>query len=211
MVDVLINTGDAHASISAAHELLVNGRPLFKAISQALEYQTEQNFEAEGRPEWVPLSAATIRERKKRNKGSSLLKILQDRGILASSVSSGYGSDFSEIGAGGAARDYAAIQQEGGTIERAPYSVKTRLRTDRKGNLLRQGSEGSAKGRAVFAKDSHKSVLESWNEVKAYSIKIPGRPYLPYFGSGANATLQPEAATSILDVVESMISARMAK
>lgn len=211
MIETIINTGDARARIQAASDLLKNARPLYKQVAQALEFHTEQNFERQGRPDWVPLAAATVRERMKRNNGSSVLQILQDRGILARSVSSRYGADFSEIGAGGAARDYAAIQQEGGTIERAPYSVKTRLRTDRKGNLLRQGSEGSAKGRAVFAKDSHKSVLESWNEVKAYSIKIPGRPYLPYFGSGASATLQPEAATSILDVVETMISARLSK
>ena len=210
MIDIVINTADAAAKVQSAHDLLTDGRPLYKEISQTLEFHTEQNFEAGGRPEWVPLSAATIRERMKRNKGSSMLKILQDRGILASSVSSGYGSDFSEIGAGGAARDYAGIQQLGGTIERAPYSTKTRLRTDRKGNLLRQGSEGSAKGRSVFAKDNHKSVLESWNEVKAYSITIQARPYLPFFGSAENATLQPEAETSILDIVSDMISDRLA-
>lgn len=210
MIETIINTGDARAKIQAARRLLKNGRPLFKQVAQVLEFHTEQNFEAEGRPDWVPLAAATVRERMKRNKGSSLLKILQDRGILASSVSSRYGADFSEIGAGGAARDYAAIQHFGGTIERAPYSIKTRLRTDRKGNLLRQGEEGSAKGRAVFAKDRHKSVAESWHEVEAYSITIPARPYLPFTGSSGDATIQPEAATSILDICESMLGDRLA-
>lgn len=210
MIETIINTGDARAKIQAASELLKNGRPLYKQVSQALEFNTEQNFEAQGRPDWMPLSAATVRERQKRNKGSSVLKILQDRGILASSVSSRYGADFSEIGAGGAARDYAAIQQFGDTIERAPHSIKTRLRTDRKGNLLRQGAEGSAKGRAVFAKDRHKSVLESWHEVEAYSITIPARPYLPFTGSSGDATIQPEAAASILDICETMLGDRLA-
>lgn len=209
MIEPIINTGDVQAKIQAAWELLKNGRPLFKQVAQALEFYTEQNFELQGRPEWVPLAAVTVRERMKRNKGRSVLKILQDRGILASSVSSRYGADFSEIGAGGAASDYAAVHQFGATIERAPYSVKTRLRTDRKGNLLRQGEEGSAKGRAVFAKDKHKSVLESWHEVEAYSITIPARPYLPFFGSPTDAIIQPEAAVSILDICEAMLADRL--
>ena len=209
MIETIINTGDARAKIQAASELLKNGRPLYKQVSLALEFHTEQNFEARGRPDWMPLAAATVRERTKRNNGSSVLQILQDRGILASSVSSRYGADFSEIGAGGAASDYAAIQQFGGTINRAPYSIKTRLRTDRKGNLLRQGEEGSAKGRAVFAKNSHKSVAESWNEVEAYSITIPARPYLPFTGSSADATIQPEAAESILDICATMLGDRL--
>ena len=209
MIETIINTGHARARIQAASDLLKNARPLYKQVAQALEFHTEQNFERQGRPDWVPLAAATVRERMKRNNGSSVLQILQDRGILASSVSSRYGADFSEIGAGGAASDYAAIQQLGGTINRAPYSIKTRLRTDRKGNLLRQGDEGSAKGRAVFAKDSHKRVLESWSEVEAYSITIPARPYLPFTGSSSDATIQPEAAESILDICAGMLGDRL--
>lgn len=200
-----INAGLVKKRLAEAIELLKDGRPLFQRIAATFEAETEQNFAAQGRPTWVPLSKATIAERTKRNKGSSVLKILQDRGILAASISSDYGPDFALIGAGGAAKDYAAIQQLGGTIERAPYSTKVRLRTDAKGKLVRQGTEGRTKNLAVFAKDGHKRARESWHAVDAYKVTIPARPYLPFKGSGTSAELQPEAARSVLDAVTRML------
>ncbi|WP_164844460.1 phage virion morphogenesis protein [Azoarcus sp. DN11] len=109
------------------------------------------------------------------------------------------------IGAGGAARDYAAIHQFGGTIDRAPYSTKVRHRTDAKGNLVRHGG---GKNLAVFARqkrDPHEQFRETWASVDAYQITIPARPYLPFTGTSAGATLQPEAAQSVLDVMMRML------
>ena len=63
----------------------------------------------------------------------------------------------------------------GGVIERAPYSVKVRLRTDARGNLQRQTNHSRL---AMFARDKHKRVRESWHEVKAFKIRMPARPYL---------------------------------
>lgn len=191
--------GKAAAQLNSAAQQLADARPLFRSIAGMLEAETEANFAAEGRPSWVPLAASTRAERLKRNKGSSVLKILQDSGILASSISSDYGADFAQVGAGGAAKDYAAIQQFGGTIDRAPYSVKTRLRTDAKGNLMRQGTN---KNLAVFAKDSHKRARESWHTVEAYKVRIPARPYLPFSGTPDNAVLQPSAETSLLELLQ---------
>lgn len=194
--------GKAAKQLTDAAQQLKDARPLFRALAGLLEAETEANFAAQGRPPWVPHAPATRAARLKRNKGSSVLKILQDRGILASSISSSYGGDFAQIGAGGAASDYAAIQQFGGTIERAPYSVKTRLRTDSKGQLLRQSGEGKGKNLAVFARDSHKRARESWHQVDAYKINIPARPYLPFSGPPEAATLQPETERSVLDLLE---------
>lgn len=201
MISVDISAGDAGKRINYAARQLKDGRSLFKLLAGTLEAETEANFAAQGRPSWVPLSAATKRERLKRNKGSSILTILQDSGILAASISSDYGDDFAVVGAGGAAKDYAAIQQLGGTIERPAYSIKTRLRTDVKGSLVRQATEGKGKNLAVFAKDSHKRVREVKSTVDAYSVKIPARPYLPFDGPPESATLQPAAARSLLDVL----------
>jgi len=172
------------------------------------EAQTEANFAAQDRTGWVPLAAATRAERVKRNKGSTVLKILQDSGILARSVSSSYGEDFALVGAGGAAKDYAAIHQFGGAIEHAPYSVKTRLRTDAKGNLVRQGAKSKL---AVFAKDSHKRARESWHAVEAYKVETPARPYLPFSGPPDHAVLQPEAETSLLDVLQRYVIGTMGR
>lgn len=191
--------GKAAAQLHKAAQQLGNATPLFRAVAGLLEAETEANFAAQGRPAWVPLAAATKAERLKRNKGSSVLKILQDSGILASSISTDYGPDFALVGAGGAARDYAAIHQFGGTVDVPAHSVKTRLRTDAKGGLVRQKDH---KNLAVFAKDSHKRVRESWSTVEAYKVQIPARPYLPFSGPPENATLQPAAEASLLDLVQ---------
>lgn len=195
--------GKAASQLSDAAQQLQDARPLFRSIAGMLEAETEANFAAQGRPSWVPLAASTRAERLKRNQGSSVLKILQDSGILASSLSSSYGEDFAQVGAGGAAKDYAAIHQFGGTIERAPHSVKTRLRTDAKGNLVRQGDH---KNLAVFAKDSHKRARESWHTVEGYKVQIPARPYLPFSGPPDNAVLQPAAETSLLDLLQRYVA-----
>jgi phage virion morphogenesis protein len=192
----------AGKALDRLEQAVTDTTPMFRAIAGALEAETERNFAAQGRPAWVPLSKATIAARLKRNRGSTVLRILQDRGILAASVTSDYGADFALIGAGGAAAAYAGVHQFGATITHPPYSTKVRLRTDAKGNLLRQGEEGRSKNLAVFAKDSHKRARESWHEVGEYTVRVPARPYLPFTGSAANAVLQPEAAKSVMDVVE---------
>jgi phage virion morphogenesis protein len=192
----------AGKALDRLEQAVTDTTPMFRAIAGALEAETERNFAAQGRPAWVPRSKATIAARLKRNRGSTVLRILQDRGILAASVTSDYGADFALIGAGGAAAAYAGVHQFGATITHPPYSTKVRLRTDAKGNLLRQGEEGRSKNLAVFAKDSHKRARESWHEVGEYTVRVPARPYLPFTGSAANAVLQPEAAKSVMDVVE---------
>lgn len=95
---------------------------------------------------------------------------------------------------------YAAIHQFGGTIERAPYSTKVRHRTDAKGNLLRTKAF-NGKG-LVFAKDSAKRARERWFEVKAYSIKIPARPFLPIQASGQ---LYPDERDTIVRQIQGWV------
>lgn len=205
MITTEINVKAAAAMLSKVDGGLRDGSSMYGAIAGMLEAETEENFAAQGRPDWVPLAEATKWERLKRNRGSTLLMILQDRGILAASVSSGHGADFAFIGAGGAASDYAAAQQFGADIEVPARSVKTRLRTDRKGELLRQGAEGTKKNLAVFARDTHKQVRESWSEVASFSIHLEARPYLPFFGSDADATLQPTAEAKLIDIIVAVL------
>lgn len=199
LLEIIIDIGDAVRQLDRAAAILGNPKDLYQDIAKGLESVTEGNFEAQGRPHWAPLEKSTIRERMGRNKGSSTLMILQDNGTLAASVSSDYGSDFAVIGAGGAAADYAAIQQFGGEIKRAAYPTKVRLRTDAKGNLLRQAGNRNL---AIFASNDHKRARESWHEVGEYTIKIPARPYLPFSGPPDAPVLQPEAETSIMEVVD---------
>ncbi|MFZ2986595.1 phage virion morphogenesis protein [Ideonella sp.] len=201
MAQVDVDLGSARQQLQALHGKLSDLSPLYKILAGVLEDETEANFAAQGRPQWMPLADATKASRLKRNRGSSVLKILQDRGTLAASVSSGYGSDHAEIGAGGAAKDYAGAQQFGATIERPPYSTKVRLRTDRQGNLLRQTKDGKPGKLAVFAKDHHKRARESWHEVAGFTIKIPARPYLPFDGPSNAPVLQAAAQASVLSAI----------
>lgn len=205
MITTEINVKAASAMLAKVKGGLRDGSSMYQRISGMLEAETEENFASQGRPDWVPLSEVTKSDRLKRNHGSSVLMILQDRGILAASVSTDHGADFAFIGAGGAAKDYAAAQQFGADIEVPARSVKTRLRTDQKGELLRQGATGTKKNLAVFAKDSHKRVRESWSEIAAFSIHLPARPYLPFLGSGADATLQPTAEAKLIYIVSDVL------
>lgn len=169
---------------------LKDATPLARAIAGTLETETERNFAAEGRPAWLGLAPATAKRRTKA--GTWPGKILQVSGKLAASVATDYGRDYARIGSN---RRYAAIQQLGGTIARAAFSSWGALRTDRQGNLLRQGAEGRNKNLAVFAKASHKRVKKIRYTVGAHSITIPARPFLP---ADAGGNLQPEARAAVL-------------
>lgn len=209
MIRIDINAGNAAPRIADAIAKLQDARPLFRDIAAALEQETRDNFDAQGRPRWAPLSKATIAARSKGKGSSSVLRILQDSRMLLDSLSSDSGPDFAVVGVN---RPYAAIHQFGGTIDRAAHSTKVRLRTDAKGNLVRQGTEGREKNLAVFARQGdnpHKRFRETWATVDAYQITIPARPYLPFTGTSAAATLQPEAAQSVLDAVTRMLAASL--
>lgn len=203
-MDIVLDLGDVQRKLDEAAQGLEGrqARSLWRVLAGTLEAEVEANFAASGRPSWVPLSEATKRKRLSRNKGKSVLRILQDSGLLARSVFSVSDDSSAGIGVPGNTVGYAAIHQYGGTIERPAHSVKTRLRTDARGALLRQGTEGSAKGRAVFAKDSHKRVQEGWGTVDAYSINIPARPFLPFAGKPGSEVLQPETGRSLLAVLQ---------
>ena len=197
---VVLNTGAAQAPLDRLTSLLAKPRPLFKAIAGLLESETELNFAAQGRPNWVPLAKATVKARQKRNGGGSVLMMLQDRGILAASVTSGHGDDYATIGAN---TPYAAAQQLGATIQKPERETKVRLREDAKGNLVRQAADERL---AVFAKKTHKRARETTATIGAHTIKIPARPYLPFKGTVESGTLQPETEVKLLELVTGMLN-----
>lgn len=203
-----VDLGGLQVKLAHVERLLVGAdkTALFRSIAQTLEAETEANFAAQGRPTWVPHADSTKADRLKRNKGGSVLKILQDGGILAASISSYYGEDSVVIGAGGAAKDYAAVHQYGGDVNIPAHQRTVKLRTTAGGKLERQGKIGSAKNLAVFARGegprAHKRFVEKTAQVPAYTVQIPSRPYLPFSGPPGGETLQPEAGQSILDTLE---------
>ncbi|MBN9477406.1 MAG: phage virion morphogenesis protein [Bordetella sp. SCN 67-23] len=202
MIDVELIIAGADAQLGRLEGRLANSAPLFRIIAGILESETEANFAAQGRPAWLPLKKSTLRRRQKRG---SVLMILQDSGRLAASVSSTYGDDYAKVGAGGAARAYAAVHQFGGTIERPPYSGVARLRTTSSGALMRQGATGRSRNLAVFARDSHKRATDRRYTVNGFTISIPARPYLPFRGTAQNATLQDDVRPSVLQAVDNFL------
>ncbi|WP_080418586.1 phage virion morphogenesis protein [Burkholderia ubonensis] len=100
-----------------------------RKIAQALAVVVEDNFAAQGRPRWQPLSEATIHLRvggkKAYKKNGELtaaaarrksgLMILQDSGQMAASTATDSGEDYSDIGSN---KVYAAIQHDGGQAGR---------------------------------------------------------------------------------------------
>ena len=109
-------------------------RPLMRAIAGTLETETERNFASQGRPQWLGLAPATIKQRKKA--GTWPGKILQVSAAgLAASVSTDYGNDFARIGSN---KPYAAIQHLGGDAGRGrKVKIPARhwLPADGNGNL----------------------------------------------------------------------------
>lgn len=143
--------------------------PLMRIWRGMLADSVEENFERQGRPAWLALSKRTIAARTKR--GTWPGKILQERGELAASVVDGSDRNSAWVSTNKA---YAKIHQYGGTIKRPARSGTVRLRTDRRGNLLRQGPGGSL---AIFARNRHKQARSVAFEGGAYTITIPARPY----------------------------------
>jgi phage virion morphogenesis protein len=138
-------------------------RLAMRDMAAVLEDQTEENFAAQGRPKWKELSEATrfkrVGGRKGYKKNGDLtvrskrvleeMMILQDSGLLAGSVHSQYGDNYSMIGA---ARPYARIQQLGGkagkgrkvTITARPYLPFTadfKLQPEAEKELLKTGMD----------------------------------------------------------------------
>lgn len=200
MLEVSVNGfGQGQQWLVGLHTRLTNLTPLYKRLAGTLADATDENFAADGRPKWQPLAASTLARRLKSNNGSSVLQMLRDSGMLVNSVHAEFGADHVLVAAGGnGSAPYAAAHQFGTTINRGPSKTKVRLRTDAKGNLLRQGKSGNL---AVFAKDKHKRARESWHEVKPFTIRIPARPYLPFTGTAEAPELQPQAETSLLATI----------
>jgi phage gpG-like protein len=67
---------------------------------------------------------------------------------------------------------YAAIHEFGGRVHHPARQVKTRLRTDARGNLLRQLGHSKL---AIFAAKSHQHAREVVRRGKAYDVDMPER------------------------------------
>ena len=164
-----------------------NPRPLFVEISEIMHAEVDENFAAGGRdPKWK------MSKRAQKEGGQTLIDHGMDGGLLGSIQT------FVTATSAGVAtnKKYAAIHNFGGDIQRKPYSATTRLRTDAKGNLLRQGTEGLKANLAVFAKASHKRTRDYFRFSMGYTIHMPQREFMKVGGVGI-AKIEDAAAKFI--------------
>jgi len=143
-----------------------NLRPLLGQIAEIMHAEVDENFTAGGRdPQW-PQS-----KRAKEQGGQTLI----DKGQLLGSIQA-----FVTASSAGVAtnKKYAAIHNFGGPITRKPHTGSVRLRTDSKGNLLRQGTEGLKANLAIFAKSSHKRAVTKSFSSDGYTWNMPQREFM---------------------------------
>lgn len=91
--------------------------PLMRGIAAELASQTEENFEAEGRPGWQPLSDATTKRREKSGTWPGQMLQVSAAG-LAASIST-HSDDSSALV--GSNKPYAAMMQFGGDKSDFPH------------------------------------------------------------------------------------------
>lgn len=129
-----------------------------KVIEVEAARSIQKNFEAGGRPKWIPS------KKKGKLKGTNTLRV---SGTLSqiSAVSDDAAGTVTLI-TNPASRAYARIHQEGGTINHPGGTQARRKKND---------------GRSVFAskrRDTGKAKKVDVSFSKPYQIVIPARPYL---------------------------------
>lgn len=154
-----------------------NTTPLMREISGIMYDEVDQNFAAQGRPKWQDLAPST---KKRYAKKGYILEPTLNRSSagLFHSIQEFVTAKSAAVGTNKA---HAAIHQFGGIIVRHPFSSTVRLRTDAKGNLLRQPG---SKNLAVFAKASHKRAETKNFSSQGWRIKMPARPFLSVSDEG---------------------------
>lgn len=194
MINVEVHDQAVRAALAALATRLGNLRPVLTQVGAGIMDRADARFTAQAGPDgiaWKP---------KKRKDGRPTLS--GPSGDLRRQIVMGVSGNRLEVRA---TAKYAAIHQFGGKIERAPYSLRVRHRTNAKGELLRSAIM-NGKG-LIFAKDSHAAsrVKVRWFEVAAHSITIPARPFMPVRADGS---LYADEQALVLAEINAWLAAR---
>lgn len=152
-----------------------NSLELSKRLTHAMYLNTMEVFDQEG-PGWTPLKARTIKQRVREGfgEGPILDRKRGNLGLRGGIIESP--SKTEAVVGVRAGIKYALVHQFGGIINRVVKAGSVRLRTNKKGDLLRQKDY---KNLAVFGKKKHKLAKEvKYEGGKAFQINIPQRKYL---------------------------------
>lgn len=114
MIEIKLDSLKVDEALQRLIRAGANMAPAMQDIAGILDDAVHENFEQQGRPKWMGLSAATQNMRAK--KGHWPGKILQQSGELKKSIGTEFGADYAKVGVQkGLATKYAAMQQFGGT------------------------------------------------------------------------------------------------
>lgn len=150
---------------------------LSKRLTKIMYLHTMEVFDQEG-PGWAPLKASTKKQRLKQGFGEGpILDRKRARLGLRGGIIEAPTNTEAVVGVrAGELDDYAKIHQFGGRIIRVTKPGTVRLRTDRKGKLLRQEKKPNL---TIFASKKHKLVKEIKKSFgKRFTILIPKRSYI---------------------------------
>ena len=148
---------------------------LSKRLTHAMYLNTMEVFDQEG-PGWTPLKARTLKQRVREgfSEGPILDRKRGNLGLRGGIVEAP--SNTEAVVSVRAGIKYALIHQFGGIINRVVKAGSVRLRTNKKGDLIRQKDYNNL---AVFGKKKHKLAKEvKYPGGKAFQINIPQRKYL---------------------------------
>jgi len=151
---------------------LIPDKKLMIAIAEEMHASVMDIFRNQGADVpggWPALKPKTIKAKQRKGLSSA---ILQGRGMLLRSIQS---SATDDTAINSTNLRYAAIHNDGGTIDIPARTRTLRHRLDAKGNLLKQETNSKL---LVFAKNSHKRFSSYTFGQKAYQIKIPARPFM---------------------------------
>ncbi len=144
-------------------------RPLMESIAGYMLFSTQRRFETETGPDgkkWLPLSPRTANKRIG-NKRRGTENILRVTNRLFSSITGEATASQAVVGTNVV---YAAIHQQGGTINVPARQRKIRLRRVGRRSLFAR-TRGSR---------AHKRFREVDATIPAHTITIPARPYLGF-------------------------------
>lgn len=117
MIEIKFDSRKVDEALQRLVRAGVNMSPAMQIIAGILDDAVHENFELQGRPKWLGLSASTIAQREK--KGHWPGKVLQQSGALRNSIGTEFGADYAKVGVQkGLASKYAAIHQFGGQAGR---------------------------------------------------------------------------------------------
>lgn len=176
---------DVREALERMLRAMQNPTGFYKNVGEHLMGSIAQNFQREAGPDgvpWAKLRPATIRARER--KGQTPIQILRAtrRTGLSSSIHYEAFPDRLEIGT---PKEYAAIHQLGGTIERAA----------RKATIHRRRGEDGKFSKFVKASEATDSQEVT---IGAYTITMPARPFIG--ASAEDEKIMIEIATDWLEV-----------